>query len=58
MCEGGREGELVLDGDGDVQELVCGDEAGHVMADGGQGEDAGGGPEETQRALRWSIWTR
>lgn len=33
----------LLDGDGDIQELVGGDDPGHVVAHRGQGQDAGGG---------------
>lgn len=36
----------LLDGDGDVQDLVGGDEAGHAVAHRREGQDAGGGAVE------------
>lgn len=44
----------LLDGDGDVQDLVGGDEAGHAMAHGCEGQDSGGGAVEAGRSHRES----
>lgn len=41
-CENRDRGLTLLYGDRDVQHLVRGDEPGHVMAHGGEGQDAGG----------------
>lgn len=42
----------LLDGDRDVQHLVCGDEPRHVMAHGGERQDAGCRAAEKQGRLQ------
>lgn len=43
MFKTNEESPKLLDGDGDVQDLVGSDEAGHAMAHGCEGQDSGGG---------------